>query len=340
MKVGLLYFVYKPDWVNRQFRDVYAETLEHMQAMEEMGFASINMTEFHFGTSNNGTPSPLVWNAAAAVRTKRALIGQGVAIAPYIHPVKMAEDMATIDILSNGRFWFGAGEANRSADFAAFGIERKQRGTMTAESMEIIRKCWTEEEFSYQGRHYKLSNVRMVPKPLQRPHPPMFLSAMVPGLRPMERTVEMGFHAMTGHGLDNLGEAMWEQWWAGWEETVRRHGKDPSQFQTCAMTYLFVTPDPERLWSRFKDNPQQPRNEADGTYGRPSSALPPQDRRAAFKTPDEAVSFLRNRYGKHPPTHLLLHPDYPGMTKAESYDCLSLFMSKVMPKLRDLTAQP
>lgn len=342
MKIGVLYFVHNPDWWHRPYPEVYARTLEHMQAMEDLGFDSINMTEFHFGMSNNGTGSPLVWNAAVAVKTRRVMIGQGITILPYANPVKLAEDMATIDNLSNGRFWLGAGEGARRDAFDSFGIDLGHRAGLTGEGMEVIRKCWTEEAFSYEGRHYTLKNVRMVQKPAQKPHPPMFLSAMIPGMKPMERTIELGFHAITGHGLDYRGEAGWEEWWAGWIEALHRHGKTPAQFQTAAMTTLFVSEDPERAWGHYRENPTPARRlQGEDAYGRPPSLRPPpQEPQNPFKTPDDAAKFLRNKYGKHPPNHLMLHADHAGMPPAESYECQRLFMNKVMPKLRDLTQQP
>lgn len=340
MKVGLVYMLSNPARLNRPLREFYAETLDNMQAVEGLGFDSINITEFHFGGGNTGTPSPLVWNTAAAVRTKRAMIGQCVMLMPYGHPVKLAEDMATIDLLSGGRFWLQAGEGAMRETFQSFGIELKDRAGLTAEGMDVVRKCWTEEEFSYEGQYYHLKNVRLNPKPFQKPHPAMFLSAMVPGLKPMERTIEMGFNAATGHGYDYRGEEGWEEWHAGWTEAVRRHGKDPAQFQTSAVTYLYVTDDPERMWNKHRayEPERRPSGQARETYGRPGprSQYWSETPQNPFKTPDEAARWVRSKYGKHPPDHLLFHADRPGMTYAEVLDCHGLFMRKVVPQIRDL----
>jgi alkanesulfonate monooxygenase SsuD/methylene tetrahydromethanopterin reductase-like flavin-dependent oxidoreductase (luciferase family) len=339
MKVGVLYDLRNPQRWFQPFPKFYQETLEHMQAMDELGFASISMTEHHFD-DDSYCPSVLVWNAAAAVKTKRAMIGQSILILPYAHPVRIAEDAAAIDILSNGRFFLQAGEGYRPMEFEAFGIERKNRAGMTAEALEIIRKCFTEEEFSYEGRHYELKNVRMRPKPVQKPHPPMFLSAQVPGMRPMERVVAMGLNAATV----GISEG-WEQWYTGWDATVRRHGKDPANFQTSTIIALFVTEDPEQAWHRHREGfihtAESYRSHSGpagsgGAFGQ----QPSQARAAApenpFMTPDDAVKYLHRVYGKHPPSHLLLWAARPGMSYAESLECHRLFMQKVHLRIRDL----
>lgn len=340
MKIGLLYDIHNPSPRTKPLPQFYAETLEHMQAMDELGFRSLNMCEHHFQENVTYSTSDLVWNAAAAVKTRRAMIGQAILIVPYAHPVRIAEDCATIDLLSNGRFWLQTGEGYIPREFTAFGIERKHRAGMTAEGMEIIRKCWTEEEFTYEGEHFHLQNVRMRPKPLQRPHPPMFVSAQVPGRQPMERAVSRGFHGTTVGITEG-----WDEWHAGWVGTIRRQGKDPAQFQSSAIAAVFVTDDPEREWAKHKEGFARTSEWArtqmpvppGGAFGTGAQA---QARAAAqanpFKTPDEAARYLRRCYGKNPPTHLLLWSKRGNLTNADSVESHRMLMDKVVPQLRDL----
>lgn len=341
MKVGLVYDVRNPKRWLRPFPQFYAETLEHMQAMDELGFASINLTEHHFN-EDGYCPSTTIWNTAAAVKTKRAMLGQSVLLMPFFHPVRLAEDTATIDILSNGRAWIQAGQAHIPSEFAAFGIEMKYRGSLTEEGMDIIRKCFTEEEFSYTGRRYKLKNVRMTPKPVQKPHPPMFMSAQRLGSKPMDRTIEMGFHAVTSIGpITPPDHGAWEQWHTGWVEAVRRHGKDPAQFQTSCMLTIFVTDDPERAWRNHREGLLHRANSyrLHNATGQAPIAAPEElaNWKDYFHTPESAVRYIRREYGKNPPTHLLLWGVTPGMTYAESYGYHQLFIEKVKPQLGGLT---
>ncbi len=340
MKVGLVYDLRNPRAWFRPFPELYSETLDHIQAMDELGFDSINMTEHHF-SEDGYCSSAIAWNAAAAVRTKRAMIGQYVVLMPFSHPVRLAEDIATLDILSNGRAWLQVGQGFRPTEFDGFGVDIRHRASLTAEGMEIVRKCFTEEEFSHTGRHYNLKNVRISPKPIQRPHPPMFLSAMLPNTKPMERTVEMGFHAATTLGAISPHSAeSWQNWHAGWTETLRRHGRDPAQFQTATFTTVMVTEDPERAWHRHKEGILYQHND----YGSEGSPFPgnldtPEEIpnwQQIFQTPDDAVRYFREVYGKVPPTHLIMWAARVGMTYQESYDCHQLFMERVLPRLGDL----
>ena len=108
MRIGIFYDIRNPQRWFKPFPQFYAETLEHMQAMDELGFEAINVTEHHFD-DDGYCPSVLLWNAAAAARTRRALLGQEILVLPLHHPVRIAEDLATIDNLSNGRAWLRVG---------------------------------------------------------------------------------------------------------------------------------------------------------------------------------------------------------------------------------------
>ena len=137
MKIGVCFDLRNAQpWV-QPYPKFYSEAIEHMQALDAMGFASINITEHHFA-ADGYCPSPIVWNAAMAVKTKRAMLGQYVMLMPFVHPVKLAEDIATVDILSNGRAWIQAGEAYRPHEFEAFGIDRKRQKAKVRDHY----RCW------------------------------------------------------------------------------------------------------------------------------------------------------------------------------------------------------
>jgi alkanesulfonate monooxygenase SsuD/methylene tetrahydromethanopterin reductase-like flavin-dependent oxidoreductase (luciferase family) len=344
MKFGLLYDLRNPKRWFQPFPQFYAETLDHMQAMDELGFDSLNITEHHFD-EDGYCPSPIAWNAAMAARTKRALLGQSVTLLPFVHPVKMAEDVATVDLLSNGRAWLELGAGYRPSEFAGFGIDAKRRFGYTAEGAQIIRKCFTEEEFSFEGRHFQLRNVRMTPKPVQRPHPPIFLSGAQPGGRPMVRAIEQGFHLCTIiHPVHPPDPGAWQRWHDGFVETAWRLGKDPAATQTSNVHVFYVTEDPERAWHKHREGLLHQfnsyRDHAAGTPlgDRPRLETPEQlpNWRRYFLTPEDAVTYLRQEYGKSRPTHLMTFAVRPGMTYAESAAYHRLFLEKVAPKLRDL----
>src|SRR5579871_6855210 len=159
MKIGLLYFLRnptKPGWF-KPWPEYYAEALDHIAEMDRLGFSSITFTEHH-GDPDGYNPSMMVIMTAVALRTKQAMIGQNILEMPHHHPVRLAEDLATIDILSGGRVMLCAGQAGWAFDseFRAFGMNPKERPSRLEEGMDVVRKCFTEEVFSYEGRRWKL----------------------------------------------------------------------------------------------------------------------------------------------------------------------------------------
>jgi alkanesulfonate monooxygenase SsuD/methylene tetrahydromethanopterin reductase-like flavin-dependent oxidoreductase (luciferase family) len=153
--------------------DIIHRELEQVEWTEELGFDEVWFTEHHFidyGLSVD--PSSLA--AAAASRTRRVRIGLAAAILPFHHPLRLAEQMALVDIISNGRLDVGVGRGNRPAEFAGYRIPQIESRDRFEETVEILRLAWTQERFSFHGRFFDFDDVRIIPKPLQQPHPPIY----------------------------------------------------------------------------------------------------------------------------------------------------------------------
>jgi alkanesulfonate monooxygenase SsuD/methylene tetrahydromethanopterin reductase-like flavin-dependent oxidoreductase (luciferase family) len=153
--------------------DIIHRELEQVEWTEELGFDEVWFTEHHFidyGLSVD--PSSLA--AAAASRTRRVRIGLAAAILPFHHPLRLAEQMALVDIISNGRLDVGVGRGNRPAEFAGYRVPQIESRDRFDETVEIMRLAWTQERFSFHGRFFDYEDVRVIPKPLQRPHPPIY----------------------------------------------------------------------------------------------------------------------------------------------------------------------
>ena len=153
--------------------DIIHRELEQVEWTEELGFDEVWFTEHHFidyGLSVD--PSTLA--AAAASRTRRVRIGLAAAILPFHHPLRLAEQMALVDIVSNGRLDVGVGRGNRPAEFAGYRVPQIESRDRFDEIVEIMRLAWTEERFSFHGRFFDFDDVRVIPKPLQQPHPPIY----------------------------------------------------------------------------------------------------------------------------------------------------------------------
>lgn len=155
----------------------YRETMEQIQHGDALGFDCAWLAELHFFKPFSILSSPLILAAAVAQTTTRIRLGIAVNLLPLTHPVRSAEDGATVDILSQGRLEFGVGRGAVPLHFAGFNASREESRERFEESLEIIQKAWTQERFSYDGKFYQVPETSVVPKPLQRPHPPIRVAA-------------------------------------------------------------------------------------------------------------------------------------------------------------------
>lgn len=160
----------------------YEDLLDQIQYAEESGFDSVWLRERHFHPDHQGRnffSSPFVAAAYIAGRTERIRIGLACRILPLDHPIHVAEDAATIDIISNGRLDLGIARVGENELYQlAFGIRTEETRGRFEEALEILLQAWTSPKFSYEGRYYKIPEVSVFPKPLQRPHPPIYLAGI------------------------------------------------------------------------------------------------------------------------------------------------------------------
>jgi alkanesulfonate monooxygenase SsuD/methylene tetrahydromethanopterin reductase-like flavin-dependent oxidoreductase (luciferase family) len=178
VKIDLLMELERPrPWDGRTDHDTYREALEQAVLADRMGFGAVWAVEHHFLEEFSHSSAPEVFLAAVAARTSRIRIGHGVVLLPhpFNHPVRVAERVAALDILSDGRVEFGTGRSG-PYEQAGFEIPTDESRAMWQESLEIIPKMWTSERFSHQGRYVRIPERPILPKPLQRPHPPIWMA--------------------------------------------------------------------------------------------------------------------------------------------------------------------
>src|SRR5216110_411 len=171
MRFGTFFFFQAAPGLSHE--DVIHRELEQMEWTEELGFDQIWLTEHHF-IDYGLSVDPAALASAAASRTRRIRIGLAAAILPFHHPLRLAEQMALVDIISNGRLDVGVGRGNRPAEFRGYRVPQEESRERFDEAVEIMQRAWTEEGFSYDGRFFKVPEVSVIPKPVQRPHPPLY----------------------------------------------------------------------------------------------------------------------------------------------------------------------
>ncbi len=222
MNVGLMFSFRNPPKWKKPWADVYESQLEHAKLAEDLGYDTVWLTEHHFA-EDGYSPSLMTLAGAVAAKTRRVRIGTFLLLLPLHNAVRVAEDAATVDVISRGRFDLGIGKGYARHEFVGYGIPHKERASRFEEGIEVIRGIWTQDPFSFQGKHYNLQDIRLTPKPVQQPHPPLWVGALGP--KAVDRAARLGCHFL------GVGET------SAYDEALRRHGRNPSDFSVAQLVW-------------------------------------------------------------------------------------------------------
>jgi alkanesulfonate monooxygenase SsuD/methylene tetrahydromethanopterin reductase-like flavin-dependent oxidoreductase (luciferase family) len=177
MQFGTYYFLQAtPD---RSAEAIIAEEVEQMVLSERLGFDAVWLTEHHYADYGISS-APSVLLATVAARTERVKLGMAVWVLPFHNPLRLAEETATLDILSRGRLVVGLGRGNRPQEFLGHGVNQDESRTRMEEGVEVLLKAWTEERVTFQGRHWQFDEIPIYPKPFTKPHPPLAFAVTSP----------------------------------------------------------------------------------------------------------------------------------------------------------------
>jgi alkanesulfonate monooxygenase SsuD/methylene tetrahydromethanopterin reductase-like flavin-dependent oxidoreductase (luciferase family) len=220
---------------------VYQEGLEQMEAAEALGFHTLWFTEHHF-SAYGGSPDPMIMATAAANRIKTARLGLGVSVPPFHHPLQLAEQAAMADILSGGRLEFGVGRGSQRYEYARLGVPIDDKGARFEEGMEIIRRAWTQEAFSYHGAYYSFPETTVYPRPLQQPHPPIWIASTTPPT--LQYAVRHRYPVM-GSALLTLSGA--KEYYALHQTLLAEAGQDPASAVFAISRRTYVSPDKSQV---------------------------------------------------------------------------------------------
>jgi alkanesulfonate monooxygenase SsuD/methylene tetrahydromethanopterin reductase-like flavin-dependent oxidoreductase (luciferase family) len=180
MKFGVFYEHQLPrPWREGAERKLFQDALEQVELADRLGFDHMWEVEHHFLEEYAHSSAPEIFLAAASQRTKQIRLGHGVVLLPpaYNHPARVAERIATLDLISNGRVEFGTGESSAEIELGGFGIAREDKQAMWREALGVICRMLVEEPFrGHRGQHFQMPVRNVVPKPVQRPHPPLWVA--------------------------------------------------------------------------------------------------------------------------------------------------------------------
>jgi alkanesulfonate monooxygenase SsuD/methylene tetrahydromethanopterin reductase-like flavin-dependent oxidoreductase (luciferase family) len=308
---------------------------------EELGYNGIWTAEHHFSDGYFSQQIPVL--AAIAARTRRIQVGTYIVVLPLHHPIAVAEQAATLDALSNGRFHLGVGQGYYVDEYAAFGVPHSQRPSRLEEGLDAIRGLWENERFGFDGRRYRFPPVSLRPRPTN-PKLPIWVAALAPDA--IDRAARFGCH-LAGAGSS---EAV-----ALYEERLRYHGYDPEQFWKGTLRIAHIAETREQAWQ----NAAVHIHEILGTYlhklseaGVPAppqgffgvDPLPPPGALAEAKdlhfygapmivgTPEDAIRELERSAAVSSVTHQILWMQLGGMDPRLTEHSMRLFAQNVIPR--------
>ena len=193
MQFGMLHLFESP--IGKTEHQIVKEQLDLMVAAEEMGFDRVWPAEHHF-TEYGYCASPAVTIAAVAQVTKRVRLGSGVVVLPLNHPIRIAEDYALLDLMSDGRVDLGLGRGYQPLEFRRYGVEMSTTRQRFEEGLQIIQQAWMNGRVDFHGKYYDFTDVPIRPQPLQKPHPPIWMPALSTGT--FELAGRYGLNLMLG----------------------------------------------------------------------------------------------------------------------------------------------
>lgn len=174
MDFGLFYLMQRDEQWSEQA--VYDSDVRQMLAAEALGYSSVWIAEHHFNDYGL-CPAPTVLASYVAARTTRLRVGMGVSLLPLHHPVDLAEQLAVLDVVSGGRLDVGIGRGGTLQDYQTFRSDRDDSRARVEEGIELMQRCWSGAPFDFEGRFHTAERLHVRPRPVQRPHPPVYIAA-------------------------------------------------------------------------------------------------------------------------------------------------------------------
>ncbi len=154
----------------------FEESFHQVEAAEKLEMDAVWLAEHHFSPDRSVLASPIVIASAIAARTSRIRIGLAVQVLPLTNPLRVAEEAATVDHISKGRFDFGIGRSGLTKYYQGYNVPYAESRSRFLEALDVIRKAWGQEQFSHTGEFFSFSDVTVVPQPYQQPHPPIHVA--------------------------------------------------------------------------------------------------------------------------------------------------------------------
>ncbi|MEE3142303.1 MAG: LLM class flavin-dependent oxidoreductase [Chloroflexota bacterium] len=315
----------------------YSDTIAQSQLADELGFDSVWLAELHFNPEFSIMSAPLLVASAIAQTTKRIKVGTAVNLVPLHNPVRLAEEAATLDVISGGRAIFGIGRGSNPRQYGGYGVDIGEGRERFLEGLDFVLKAWTCEEHSYDGKYFQVQDLRITPKPLQKPHPPVYIASNSPDT--FEIVGSLGLNILVAPLVVSVQGAL--DGLALYRKTLAEHGHDQTTVKVNVNVPVYVTKDgsnAKRMHQASIDSylgliranrTRSLRGVMDLTYDRVYGDF------AAIGDPDQCVEKLRSLQQMYQPQEIMCWFNTGGLLPHEEVaKSMKLFAEEVMPQLR------
>ena len=324
--------------------EAFEESFNQVEASERLGIDSVWLAEHHFSPDRSVLASPLVIASSIATRTSRIRIGLAVQVLPLTNPLRVAEEAATVDHISEGRFDFGIGRSGLTKYYQGYNVDYSESRGRFFEALEVIMKAWGEESFSHKGEYYDYEDVVVVPKPLQKPYPPTRVAVASADTFPLVGSLGHPIFISANTAIPQLQERL-EQYRNAWRaaghsgpgdvtlripayvaETTEKARSEPEASTMHAIEYgareLTLTAASEEVAERLRAAASVPYDEI-------------LRRRVMYGTPDAVVERLHEYQQTLGISGVVLEMNYGGQVPYDRVvNSTRLLAEKVMPRFK------
>jgi len=350
MKFGINFFPsFRPE--DSTTADYYDQCLRIATRADELGYSSIKTVEHSFYDYGGHSPNPVVFLAAVAARTQRIRPITGAVIPAFNHPIKLAAELAALDNLSNGRLDVGFGRAFIPKEFEVFGVSMDEGRARFEEGIDIVTRLWTEDRVSYDGKFHRFRDVHLKPRPVQKPHPPIWV-ASVASVESFVWAGRRGYNVMVVPYAGSVEKVrdMVRAYRQAWREAGHPPGAEQVQGSLhCYVAathreaiegarprverYIEVFAEAMRSWATARSGQYADYGKLVESIGRTTLDSMLADHQALIGTPDEVIEQLQYHidvFGEFEPS---MQINFGGIGDREAFRTLELFAGHVMPKL-------
>ena len=227
----------------------YADTIAQAVLADELGFDTVWLAELHFNSRFSIMSAPLLVASAIAQATSRVKVGTAVNLVPLHNPIRLAEETATLDIISGGRAIFGIGRGSNPRQFQGYGVDLEEGRGRFQEALDFILKAWASDEFSFQGEHYQAHDLTVSPKPEQKPHPPVYIASNSPDT--FSLVGSLGHNILVAPLVVSIQGAL--DGLEVYRATLAEHGHDPASLKVNVNVPVYVTEDRSKARGGFEE---------------------------------------------------------------------------------------